>query len=186
MGAAALPAAIGLQAGGGLFSAYQQGQAGKIQQGYYNYLSDTAKTNAGLATATADANLKALGYQESQEQRQLTKKLRTTQGAQVAAEAAGGAGASSKTAEQIASDTAQKGSIDEQALRYNAALKAKSITTGAEMASFNYSNQAAGYELAGRNAVTSSKNAQIASILGSGAGITSSFARFPMYGGYNG
>ncbi len=185
MGAAALPAAVGLQAGGGLFSAYQQVQQGKIQQGYYNYLSDTAKTNAGLATATGQANLNALGYQESQEMRQTINKVRTTEGAQVAAEAAGGAGASSKTAEQVASDTANKGNLDEMALRYNAALKAKSITTGAEMASFNYNNQAAGYTLAGNNAKTASQYAAYSSILGSGAGIAGSFARFPGYGGYN-
>lgn len=185
MGAAALPLAVGAQAGGGLFSAYMQGQEGKIQQGYYNYLSDTANTNAGLARATADSNLKALGYQESQDIRQVGNKVRATQAAQVAAEAAGGAGASSKTAEQIASDTANKGSLDEQAIRYNAALKAKSITTGADMAAFNYENQGEGYRIAGGNARRASQDSQIATILGSGAGISSSFQRFPMYGGIN-
>ncbi len=123
MGAAALPAAVGLTAAGGIDSAIMGGAAGKMQQGYYNYLADTAKTNASLTGAVADSNLRALGYQESQGQLQLTNKLRTTQGAQVAAEAAGGAGASSKTAEQIASDTAQKGSLDEQALRYNTIIR---------------------------------------------------------------
>lgn len=160
-----------------------QGQQGKIQQGYYNYLSDTAKTNAGLATSVADSNLRALGYQESQEQRGLTNRLRSVEGAQVAAEAAGGAGASSKTAEQIASDTANKGNLDEQAIRYNAALKAKTITTGAAMSEFNYENQAESYSLAGRNTRRASQDSQIATILGSSANIASSFQRFPMYGG---
>ncbi len=186
MGAAALPAAVGLQAGGGLFSAYMQGAQGKIQQGYYNYLSDTAKQNAGLVRSVSESNIKALGYQESQDQRRISERVKTVEGAQVAAEAAGGGGASSKTAEQIASDTANKGNLDEMALRYNASLKAKSIQTGANLSAFNYLNQAEGYEQAGRNAVTASKNAQIATVLGSGANIASSFQRFPGYGGYGG
>lgn len=181
MGAAALPLAVGTQAAGGLYSSYMAGEAGKTQRGYYNYLADTARTNAGLAKASATANLNALGYQESQEQRALTNKLRTVEGAQVAAEAAGGAGASSKTAEQIASDTANKGSLDEQALRYNAALKAKAISTGADSAAFNYESQARGYNLAGSNAMTSARNSQFASILSSGAGIASSFQKFPAW-----
>ncbi len=182
MGAAALP----LMVGGGAASAYLTGQQGKVQQSYYNYLSDTAKTNAGLAGAVADSNLKALGYQESQDMRHIGDKIRATGAAQVAAEAAGGAGASSKTAEQIASDTANKGNLDEMALRYNAALKAKAIRTGASMTSFNYLNEAAGDELSGRNARTSANNSMATSILGSGSLIASSFARFPNYGGTNG
>lgn len=181
MGAAALPAAM--MAGGGLFSAWSQGEAGKSQQGYYKYLADTARSNAGLTNAVAESNIKALGYQESQDSRRIGENVRATVGAQKVAMAAGG-GISSKTGEQLVSDTMNKGNLDEMALRYNAALKAKSIRTGAAMDAFNYENQAAGYEASGRNARRASQYGQISTILGTGANMMSSFQRFPSYGGY--
>lgn len=186
MGGAALPALMGAQVGAGAFTAWAQGQQGQAQSAYYGYLANTSMRNADLAQKAARSQIQEVGAQAAQEDRRIGEKVRGTVGAQTAAFAANGVGVRSKTAEQIVSDTMDKGNIDEMALRYNAAIKSKAIQTGADFQTLNDITQAGGYRLAGQNAQTQAKIAQISTYLGTGSSVASTWYRgntpFPRYG----
>jgi hypothetical protein len=179
MGAAAIPAA--LTVGGGLLEYEAQGQAGKNSSAYYDYLARNAKTNAGLATASAKANVEELGTQEEMEMSRLGKNVRGAIGSQKAALVTG-AGLGSKTAEQIINDTLQKGNLDEAAIRYNSAMKQKNAMLSGKAAAFNFESEAGSYSLAGRNALNASKINQLSSILGTGRSVASMWYKMPNYG----
>jgi hypothetical protein len=179
VGAAALPIAVGAQVGGGLFSAYQQTQQGKIQQGYYDYLASGARANAGLAEAGITANREAIGTAEADAQRRLTNNVNATMASQKAALAAGGAGVGSRTGQDLIANTENQGNLDEQALRLNADMKAKAATVSGETAAFGYETQAAGDELTGSN-IRSASNIQAEStILGTAGSVASSWYKMP-------
>lgn len=177
MGAAALPAVVGAQAAGGAFSAYAQGQAGGAASKYYSYLASTSRTNADLAEKAGQSQVKEIGAQTMEEDRRLGERVRSTVGAQQTAFSAGGVGATSKTAEQIVSDTMTKGNIDEMALRYNAAIKTKNALVGADSRAMNERGQAAGYDIAGFNAVNAARLNQTSTILGTGGSVASNWYR---------
>ncbi len=183
MGAAALPLAVGAQAGGSLFSAYAAQQAGKSQQAFYNYTASVASSNAALATAGIDANREAIGAQEADQQRNLTNKINGTVASQKAALAAGGAGVGSRTGQELISNTETQGNIDEQALRYNADMKAKAATISGETAAFGYTTQAAGDVAAGNNAAAQGNINALSTILGGAGNVASSWYRMPMMSG---
>lgn len=178
MGAAAL-ATVGITAAGGIMSANAQGAAGRMQASYYSYLANNANLNAGLAKAYGESQAKTIGAANMRSDVLLGEKERATVGAQKAALAAGGAGASSKTAEQLIADTANKGNLDEQALNLNAALKTKAAITGADMAAFNDVTQAQGYDQAGLNAGAAGKMNRASTILGTGGQVANIWYRSP-------
>lgn len=186
MGAAALPLAVGAQVGGGLYSAYAQGEAGKSQQAYYNYLSSGAKLNAGLAEAGITANREAIGGAEADADRKLHNNINATVASQKAALAAGGAGVGSRTGQELIADTENKGNLDEQALRYNADLKAKAATVSGETAALGFETQAVGDTVTGENALAAAKAGQISTVLGTAGSVASSWYKMPGAGGYGG
>ncbi len=187
MGAAALPVAVGAQVGGGLYSAYAQGEAGKATQAYYNYLSAGARRNADLARAGITANRESIGAAEFDADRRLHNNINATKASQVAALAAGGAGVGSRTGQQLIADTEDKGNLDEQALRLNADMKAKAATISGETAAMGYETEAEGDIASGNNARATSKAQQMATIIGTAGQVASSWYRMPMsYGGGGG
>lgn len=175
-----LSASRGFQGGSGLFQAYSQYKSGQMQQTYYSNLADTSRQNASLALAAGESNKKAVGYQESQEERRLGMGLRETVGAQTAGLATG-AGVGSKTAEQVVSDTLNKGNLDEIALRYNSALKQHSIDVAAKGEAYSDLNQAGQLQLASENAMTAAKIGMVGTILGTGGSVAQSYY-MPYYG----
>lgn len=181
MGAAAMPAAIGLTAAGGAYSAYQANEAGKASGSYYSYLAETARTNAKLALASGKSATEQIGYQEKEQDRQLQEGIRSTVGAQKAALVTG-AGIGSKTGEQVVKDTLNKGNLDEMALRYNAALRTKNAKIGAESNAFNFDNQAFGNEMAGSNARAIGRTNATSSILATGGSVASMWYRSSPFG----
>lgn len=183
---AALPIAVGAQIAGGAYSAYGQSQLGRAQGAYYDYLSATSKQNAALANAGIVANREAIGAQEADATRRLGVNVRKTIGAQKAALAAGGAGASSRTAQDLIGDTENQGNLDEQALRYNADMRAKAAVIGGENTALGYESQATSEEMGGQNARLASKINTVGTILGTAGSVASSWYRMPYYMGYGG
>jgi hypothetical protein len=179
MGAAALPIAIGSSVAGGVMSAYGGAQAAKSTSDYYGYLAGNARINARLAAAKADSDRRSIGYQEGQQERQLGEKVRATIGAQKAALAAGGAGVGSKTAEQIVSDTMDRGNLDEEALRYNADAKGKAAQMGSDVSSMNFRTEAYGDQMSGAAALGAEKFSRASTILGTGGSVASMWYRLP-------
>lgn len=179
MGAAALPLAVGAQVGGGLYSAYAQGEEGKAEGAYYNYLAGGAKRNAALAEAGITANRQAIGGAEADADRRLHNNINATVASQKAALAAGGAGVGSRTGQELIADTENKGNLDEQALRYNADLKAKAATISGETSALGFETEAEGDLASGLNARAKSKAGQIATVLGTAGSVASSWYRMP-------
>lgn len=186
MGAgAALAGSTGLQVAGGLFSAGQVGAAGAAQQGYFDYLSDTAKSNAGLARTVANTRNKELNVEAGYQEKALSDKLQTTMGAQKAAVSMG-AGLGSRTAQDLIHDTLRKGNFDETAIRWNTAMRSKGILDQGASESANEMTKARGYAAAGDNAMRSARISQIGSILGTGSSVASNWTRYPWAGGGGG
>lgn len=185
MGAAAMGAGA-LTAAGGLYSAYQQGQEGKAQAAYYSYLGHTANTNAGLALAAGQAESDNVGAERFAQEKALSRRVQETVGAQKAALAAGGAGASSRTAQDIISDTLESGSLDEQALQLNSDMRIKSIMIGAESRAADFRNQAGGYDIAGGNARAISRSRQTGTLLSTAGNVANSYVQGNMYAKYYG
>lgn len=173
MGAPALLLA-GTQVAGGILSAVGQEKAGAASNQYYQYLASNATANAKLATAAGEANVEEIGAQTGQAERMIQEKTATVQGAQRAGLVTG-AGNSSRTAQDIASDTLRKSSLDTAALNYNAQLKSKAARLGAATQAFNYNAQAGGDLLAGKNAQSAANFNALGSILGSGTQVASTW-----------
>lgn len=180
MGAAA--AAAGTTVAGGAFSAYEEGQAGKAQSSYYNYLSNTALLNAGLATSQGTAAKEQIGASENQAQIGLTNRVNTTIGAEKTAMVSG-VGGSSRSAQQIIGDTLNKGDLDEMALRLNADTAAKNADITAQSGAMNYTSQASGYNIAGAVARGTAGMQQFGSLLGSAGSVANSYYMGSLYAG---
>ena len=164
MGAAAIP----LMAAGGLASAEGAINSGNAEKNYYSYLAGTANQNAALSLAAGESEARTVGAEEFQQERSLNNQGRAVAGAQRVALASGGAGVGSKTAEQLSADTSSKMALDEQALRYNADVKMKNVLIRGQMGAINDENAAAGYGMAGNNAVSTARTNAFSTILGTG------------------
>jgi len=190
MGAASTPAAggggsnwmvpAGMALSGAAFSGIQQIQAGKAQAGYYSYLADTAGVNAGLAKAQAAGTVKQIGVEEGQQEQTLQRRVAETIGQQKVA-LANGVGVGSRSAQDIISDTLTKGQLDEMALRMNAQMKTKNAVIQGEMGAMNYGAQAAGYGIAGKNAVAASRMGAFSSLIGGAGSVANSWYLGNMY-----
>lgn len=180
MGAAGL-ASGGLTMAGAGVSAYGQGITGKAQANYLDYLSSTASQNAGLAKAEGQSQGYAINEQALVAQRGLTSKIQQTVGAQVAGSVSG-AGASSRTAQDIVRDTMNKGELDQEALDYNTNIKARNANISSQMQAFNYQGQAAGYAAGAGNAIAASKIGQVSSILGGASSVANTYWLSSIYG----
>lgn len=175
-----VPALIAVAGAG--YSAYAQGQAGKAQSNYYNYLSDTAKLNAGLATSEAQEERRQIGTQEAKEQVGLTNRISATVGAQKASVVTG-VGGSSRSAQDIIGDTLNKGNLDEMALRLNADIRTKNSDINAQSSIMNFGTQGAGYRMAGKNAIDASRMNQASSLLQGANSVASSYYMGQLYAG---
>lgn len=183
MGAAAIPAAVGV--GASAFSYYERGQAGKAESNYYSYLADTANLNSRIADASATAEKRGIGVELADKERQLTNRISETVGVQKAA-VVGGVGASSRSAQDIISDTLDKGNLDEMALRLNADMRANNVDIERDTRKMNLDAQAGGYRIAGQNALTASKGAQVTSLLSGAGSVANSWYQGRKYYSRNG
>lgn len=179
MGAAAMTVG-GVQAAGGLSSAYMQGKAGDAQSSYYSYLADTARVNAGLADAEAVSERRQINADMLSNQVDLTDRINATVGAQKAA-VVGGVGAASRSAQQIVKDTLNQGDLDEMALRLNADTRSRNAEMKAITARMNAESQASGYRIAGVNARSAATSGQIGSLLGTAGSVASTWYTSRLY-----
>lgn len=174
MGAAAIPAA--LVAGGSVMSAVGQGESAKATAGYYGYLGSQANANANLAQARAKADTKNISMEAGQQEYGLTRRVNQAVGTQKAS-LVSGAGASSRTAQDIIKDTLETGNRDEMALRWNADQRSRMTQIGADTQAMNYRGQAAGYGMAGRNTMIASRFGQASTLLGGAGSVASIWYR---------
>lgn len=169
MGAAAIPYVI--MGAGTLMSAYSQAKEGEKSSAYYGYLANTAKINADLARSAGEAQSRQIGLEAAYSQRDLAAGVKRTIGAQKAAIAVGGAGLSSRTAEDILMNTMEGANADEAALRFNAASKAYAAVVQAKMKAMDMETQAGGYDIAASNARDAGMLNMWSTLAGGAAGI---------------
>ena len=179
-------AALGLSVAGAAYSAYSQQLAGKVSQSYYNYLSSNANANASIAQSGITANRMSIGAAEADSQRRLTNNINATAASQKAALAAGGAGAGSRTAQDIIGNTEMQGNLDEMALRYNADMKAKAATIQGTAQGFGFKTQALGDTLSGSIARSTANAGAASTIIGGAGSVANQWYRMPMNYGMNG
>lgn len=170
----------GLAMGGSALSAFEQGQAGKAQANYYNYLGAQANTNATLAQARAKADIRNIGMDEFQQTQGVTRRLTQTIGAQKAG-LVSGAGASSRTAQDLIKDSMEGANLDELAIRYNADQRSRMAQIGADTQSMNYRAQAGGFGMAAINARNAAGMGQFSTLLGGAGQVANSYYMGQMY-----
>lgn len=170
MGAAAIPMAM--MVAGGYVKANMEESGADSKAAYYDYLGGMSNANAELAEARAVGESKQIGEQAFSQNRDISRKISQTVGAQRAA-LAGGAGASSRTAQDIVGDTIDKGQLDEMAINYNATQAQRNAKLSGDAAALNYRSQATGYRLAGDNTRTAAKINRNASLLETATSVAS-------------
>jgi phosphatidate phosphatase APP1 len=137
-------------AGAGIsaFGQYAQGQAQKSEM---KYQSDVANRQAEMAERAGAQNVRLTQYQASQDTQALNRKYAVLRGAQKAAfgsEIGGG----SVTEGDVATDTFNTQTRDEEMIRYNADLKSWAIKEQAGGEVWGLKSQANQFTYAGKNA----------------------------------
>lgn len=138
-----------------------------------------------MVNAQAVAEGRQISEQALVQQRGLTNRISQTVGAQVAGSVSG-AGASSRTAQDVVKDTLNQGELDQETLNYNTNTRARNANISAQMQAFNLQSQATGYRTAGANALAASRVSQVSSLLGGASSVAQSYWLADIYGGkYN-
>jgi hypothetical protein len=175
MGAAAIPAAIGLQVGGSLLSAEAGKTASLAQEGYYRTLANNAENNAMLAEVAGERQATNVRDAAAATYAQHLRGSKKLTGAQRAA--AGAAGISgSVTAEDIARDTANTASLDEMAIRFNADSAADEVLRNAGLTALNLRAEADGYRMSGAEAKRAGKINYATTLIGGATSVASTAA----------
>ncbi len=172
MGAAAIPAAIGLQVAGSAFAADSAQQAGKAQEGYYRYLASTSDANANLTELGGKVQSRSIQDAAAAEYVQNLRNVKRVEGSQRAGFAANGI-AGSVTAEDIARDTNNTAKLDEMAITYNADTQSSEVLRQAGITAMNQRSEAAGYRMAGSQARIAGNRSAIASLIGGASSVAS-------------
>lgn len=169
---AALPVAIGLQAGGALLSAKAAQDSGAASARYYNMLGLGSDLNADLTAAAGERNANQVQDQGARDTHALAEGVARTEGTQAAVMAANGT-AGGATAEDIMRDTRAKARLDELAIRYNADVKSSEIRRGTAVDVMNKRMEGAGYRLTGSNKNAEGKANSILSLVGGASQVAS-------------
>ena len=159
-------AAAGVQLAGGMYSAYQQRQAGKMEQSYYNMLATNADKQAEAAQLVAGNKVTAIQNRAAFDSGSLKDQVKGVEGSQKVELAAAGVGAGSVTAEDIARDTMTKAAMDEALIRYNADMASDETLRQGKFEALDLKNQAIGYRMAGKNARRTAKTNSYSTLLG--------------------
>lgn len=175
--------AMGMQLGGAAYTAYQQNQAGKESQKYYNYLADQNKVAAGEAKKQGDREATAAQTEGAFESKRLGRNVRQFAASQIAAAAANNIGGGSVTTQDLALDTFEKGKLDQMAIRYNADQKAWSAQTGAAYQAWDLENQATQNRISGVQARRTAARQANATLLGGATQAAGTYATYKTYGG---
>ena len=152
---------MGMQLGGGIFSAIQANRQGQAAQAYYNYLSQQTDTNA---KSTMDQLYRQGGTSRSY----VAQKAAETLAKSRAAMAANGIDATSGTYDDIIRDSQAQSTLDELAVEYSANEKAREVRQDAY-------DQMAGYEAAGTNAAAAGKAAMWGGLMSTAGQFASSW-----------
>ena len=172
-------AAIVLTVAGTAVSAYGQYQQGQAQKKMYDYQASVANQQQVLAQRTAEENSRLTQQAAMEDTKQEQRKYAVLEGAQKAAGAASGIGSGSVSEGDIATDTFNTKTLDEQMIRYNADLKSWDLNRNAGMEVWGLGTQANQYRAAGKNAVTAGKIAATGTILkGAGAAMSMGYGAY--------
>lgn len=181
----AVPLMIATAVGGAVsaFGSYEQGQS---QKNMYNYQAQAALLQKQQVANVAQANISSAQDQAARQATMLARQQSTVAGSQKAFLGAQGLG-SSVTAANIATDTLNKQQLDQMTLKYNANVKAWSITNQANAQEWGLGVEATQDKYA-------AKNAAFAGDIGAGSTLLSTAAQvgtedvlfgskpFPSYG----
>jgi len=143
--------AMGVQAGGSVFTAASNMQAGKAQASYYNFLAEQNNRQAIDTLKAGRDEVTGIQTQAALTQEQLDRQNSQVKGSQRAVMAANGVYSDSVTSQDIARDTDTAAGRDAAAIRYNADLKSFEASTRATQASQALGDQARGFGMAGVN-----------------------------------
>lgn len=135
MGAAMIPAAIGLQVAGSALAADGAQASAKATEGYYRFVAGQADSNANLTELAGQRQAREVQDAAAATYAQHLRATKQVRGAQRAAGAA--AGVSGVTAEDIARDTTDKAALDEMAIRFNADSASGEVLRQTGLTAFN-------------------------------------------------
>lgn len=152
---------MGLQVAGGLQQSQGYLEQGAREQAYYNYMASISEKTAGEVLKRGDQQSTMIQDVALQSQEELDRQSKQLAGRQKTVLAASGVWGNSRTAQDIARDTASQEDRDAAALRYNADVSSWQTMTAAKDQALALRRQAVGYRMGGDNAVEAARiNAQ--------------------------
>ena len=157
---------------GGAISAYSMYAQGQAQKKQMAYQSQVAQRQAEMAQRAADQNIRLTQYQASEDTKALQRKYMVLQGAQKAAFGAE-IGGGSVTEGDIATDTFNTRTLDEQNIRWNADIKSWALRNQAAGEVWGLQTQSDQFTYAGKNAAKAGTIGAVGTIfssVGSAAG----------------
>lgn len=160
-------AALAVQGVGAAYSAYQQKQAGKAQQGQLNYQAAVDRNNKIISDRYAQDAIDR-GKVEEEEQRRKTQQIK---GNQRVGFAANGIDLGSDVVTETLQDTAMYGELDALTVRNNAQREAY----GYKVQGMNFEASAINNTVSGKNAKTAGKTAAFGTILSGGSSVLGTY-----------
>lgn len=176
---ALVAASVAVQGAGAIQGAMAANAAGKAQQAQYNYIAETNRIQAEEAIKVGERRDKASQDLGALEAAKLGRSVRGVIGAQKSALAKQGVGG--VTAADILTDTLDKKSLDEMAIRYNADIRSWEAKTGAAYQSWDLNNQSTFNKIAGQNARAAGKAQATASLFSGASSILGTLGTYSLY-----
>ena len=152
-------------------SAYGQYQQGKQNQSYYNYLAGNTKLQSEEADKVADMQIADVSKDSARQLEDLNTNFNQTTASQKAVMAANGVNSDSGTYGDIMTDSVDKQTLDELAVKFNADEAMYQIRRNKINQKLGFATDASNYRLQGRNARATGKlNATSTLVSGAASG----------------
>ena len=161
--------AVGTEVVSGGFEAYSQYQQGAAQKKFADFQAEQEQVDAQAAYAQGQAQSEQVAQQGELNSQTLAFKNAQEIGSQRAAESANGISANSVTAENLETNSFNKGNRDEQMLNYNAENQEWSIKTAAADQVFTDQQQANLDVIQGKNEMAAGEMAAAGTLLSTAA-----------------
>jgi hypothetical protein len=176
-----MAAVIGVQAAGGIMGAAGARESAAAQANYYNYIAAQNEVQAKKVLEQGQQEAEGVQYNASQEQTKLEQETKKLEGVQKTVMAAKGVWSNSRTAQDIATDTATKSERDAAALRYTADYNAWLARRNAASQASALRSQAAGYRFGADQSLEAGKWQAYSTLLGTAGQIGSTYASWSRY-----
>lgn len=171
----------GMQMGGAAYSAYQQNQAGKETQKYYNYVAAQNAAAADEAIKQGDREETMIQDAAAYETGKHKRSVRQFAAKQIADAAGNNIGGGSVTTQAIAQDTFDRAKLDELAIRYNADTRGYTAKTEASNKAWDLRNQSTMNRISGVQARKTAARQANATLLGGATQAAGTYANYKLY-----